>query len=105
MRAMARSSRAAASSASRTRASATTRHRPTRDCDCPLCTGYSRAYLAHLVHSREALGARLASLHNLRFYLRLLERAREAIAAGRFDALRAELDAVYPEEPADAGDA
>lgn len=71
---------------------------PDADCDCPLCTRYSRAYLAHLVHSGEALGARLASLHNLRFYLRLLERARDAIAEGRFAALRAELDAAYPDD-------
>ena len=70
---------------------------PDPTCDCPLCTRYSRAYLAHLVHSREALGARLASVHNLRFYLRLLERARLAIAQGGFAALRAELDAAYPE--------
>ena len=73
---------------------------PDPACDCPLCTNHSRAYLAHLVHSKEALGARLASLHNLRFYLRLLERARDAIREGRLDALRAELDAVYPEDAA-----
>ena len=60
---------------------------PDPDCDCPLCRGFSRAYLAHLVRCGETLGARLASLHNLRFYLRLLERAREAIRQGRFGAL------------------
>ncbi len=77
-----------------------TRHRddaaaPDPDCDCPLCRGHSRAYLAHLLRSGEALGARLASLHNLRFYLHLLERARDAIAAGTLAALRSELDAAY----------
>ena len=71
---------------------------PDPKCDCPLCTGYSRAYLAHLVRSGEALGARLASLHNLRFYLRLLERARVAIAAGSLAALRAEVEASAGEE-------
>jgi queuine tRNA-ribosyltransferase len=60
-------------------------------CDCPACRSVSRAYLAHLVRSGEALGARLASLHNLRFYLRLLDRARQAISAGRLDALLREL--------------
>ncbi|MDJ0868070.1 MAG: tRNA guanosine(34) transglycosylase Tgt [Myxococcota bacterium] len=64
------------------------------DCDCPTCAQHGRAYLRHLLGEREILGARLASLHNLRFYLRLLERAREAIAAGRLDALRAEVAAV-----------
>ncbi|MBW2270644.1 MAG: tRNA guanosine(34) transglycosylase Tgt [Deltaproteobacteria bacterium] len=70
---------------------------PDADCDCPLCRGHSRAYLAHLLRSGEALGARLASLHNLRFYLRLLERARTAIAAGQLAPLRRELDAAFPE--------
>jgi queuine tRNA-ribosyltransferase len=60
-------------------------------CDCTTCARFSRAYLRHLLHTGEALGARLASLHNLRFYLRLLERAREAIRARRFAAFRAEL--------------
>jgi queuine tRNA-ribosyltransferase len=58
------------------------------DCDCPTCRTHSRAYLRHLIQENEMLGARLASLHNLRFYLALLERAREAIAAGRFGAWR-----------------
>jgi queuine tRNA-ribosyltransferase len=60
-------------------------------CDCPTCARFSRAYLRHLLHTGEALGARLASLHNLRFYLRLMERARSAIRAGGFAALRAEV--------------
>jgi len=57
-------------------------------CDCPACTSHSRAYLHHLLRGGEVLGARLASLHNLRFYLRLLASARQAIAAGSFSALR-----------------
>ncbi len=42
----------------------------------------------------EMLGKRLATLHNLRFYLRLMQRARAAIEAGRFGALRREIDAL-----------
>jgi len=61
---------------------------PDPECDCPTCARYSRAYIRHLLRAGEMLGARLASLHNLRFYLRLMAEAREAIAAGRFDALR-----------------
>jgi queuine tRNA-ribosyltransferase len=61
---------------------------PDPDCDCPTCAQHSRAYLRHLLRVNEALGARLASLHNLRAYLRLLAEARAAIAAGRFAALR-----------------
>jgi queuine tRNA-ribosyltransferase len=53
-------------------------------CDCPTCASHSRAYLRHLLAENEILGMRLASIHNLRFYLALLEGARAAIAAGRF---------------------
>lgn len=61
---------------------------PDPECDCPTCGRHSRAYLRHLLRAGEGLGARLASLHNLRFYLRLLEEARAAIRTGRFAALR-----------------
>lgn len=64
---------------------------PDEACDCPACRDHSRAFLAHLFRVNEPLGARLASLHNLRFYLRIMQRAREAIAAGRLGALRAEV--------------
>ena len=47
---------------------------------------YSKAYLAHLIRSGEMLGATLATLHNLRFYLSLVERARAHIIAGTFTA-------------------
>lgn len=58
------------------------------DCDCPTCAVHSRAYVRHLLTGNEALGARLTSVHNLRFYLRLLEDARRAIARGEFESLR-----------------
>lgn len=52
------------------------------ECDCYACRNFSRAYLSHLVHSGEILGSELASTHNLRFYLRFMERIREAIING-----------------------
>ena len=61
---------------------------PDPRCDCATCARHTRAYLHHLLRANEALGARLASLHNLRFTLRLLEGARLAISEGRFDAFR-----------------
>jgi queuine tRNA-ribosyltransferase len=64
------------------------------ECDCPACTHHSRAYLRHLIKCGESLGSRLAALHNLRFYLRLLERTREAILNGTFAALRSEVEAI-----------
>ncbi|MFQ5513451.1 MAG: tRNA guanosine(34) transglycosylase Tgt [Myxococcota bacterium] len=54
------------------------------DCRCVVCRHHSRAYLRHLIVSEEALGARLASLHNLHFYSVLLDEMRRAIAVGRF---------------------
>lgn len=45
-----------------------------KDCDCPACAGgFSRAYISHLIRSNEILGLRLASVHNLRVYLKLME--------------------------------
>jgi queuine tRNA-ribosyltransferase len=61
---------------------------PEPGCDCPACAGFSRAYLRHLFACGDLLGARLATLHNLRFYYRLLGEARSAIASGRFAAFR-----------------
>jgi queuine tRNA-ribosyltransferase len=73
---------------------------PDPTCACATCRHHSRGYLRHLLQVNEALGARLASLHNLHFTLSLLEEAREAVATGRFDALRRELAGVL-EAPAD----
>jgi queuine tRNA-ribosyltransferase len=64
---------------------------PDQACDCSTCARHSRAFLAHLFRVNEPLASRLASLHNLRFYLRLMERARRAIAEGRLAALRDEI--------------
>jgi len=44
------------------------------DCDCLLCTHYSRAYLRHLFKIEDLTAVRLATIHNLRFYSRLMER-------------------------------
>jgi queuine tRNA-ribosyltransferase len=54
------------------------------DCSCSTCRRYSRSYLQHLDRCREILGVRLATLHNLHFYLELMRQMRAAIAAGRF---------------------
>jgi queuine tRNA-ribosyltransferase len=54
------------------------------ECDCYTCRTYTRAYLRHLFVAGEALSMRLLSIHNLRFLVRLAERAREEIVAGSF---------------------
>ncbi len=53
-------------------------------CDCFTCRNYSRAYLCHLFRAQELTSHRLLSIHNIRFLIGLMERAREAIAAGTF---------------------
>ncbi|HEY6453230.1 MAG TPA: tRNA guanosine(34) transglycosylase Tgt [Steroidobacteraceae bacterium] len=56
-------------------------------CLCSTCARYSRAYLRHLDRCKEILGVRLATLHNLHFYLQLMRDIRAAIAADRFAVL------------------
>lgn len=60
------------------------------DCDCLTCRRYSRAYIRHLFKADEALGPRLATVHNLRFLVRLMEQTRAAILADTFDEFRHE---------------
>jgi queuine tRNA-ribosyltransferase len=65
-------------------------------CDCEACAGgFSRAYLHHLFHANEILSAILASLHNVRFYQRLMERARDAIRQDLFEDFRRDFLAGY----------
>jgi len=63
------------------------------DCDCACCTGYTRAYLRHLVNQKEIAGMQLVSEHNLRVLVRLCERARVAIQADAFDEFVSEVRA------------
>lgn len=49
------------------------------ECDCYACRNYSRAYIRHLFKAKEILAARLATIHNLRFLLKLMENIRQAI--------------------------
>jgi len=54
-------------------------------CNCYCCMNYTKAYLRHLFASSEPLGIRLATMHNLRFYLNLMARIRDSIEAENFD--------------------
>jgi queuine tRNA-ribosyltransferase len=58
------------------------------ECPCEACRRFSRAYLRHLFLARELLAYRLLSLHNLTFYLGLMEAMRRAVADGVFAPLR-----------------
>jgi queuine tRNA-ribosyltransferase len=76
------------------------------ECDCIACTRYTRAYLRHLFIAKEILSSVLNTIHNLRFYARLMERIRRAIPAGSLPSLAAEIEALFPaaigEEEAEA---
>ncbi|WP_313676921.1 tRNA guanosine(34) transglycosylase Tgt [Mycolicibacterium sp.] len=58
------------------------------DCDCYTCGHYTRAYIHHLFKAKEILASTLCTIHNERFIIRLVDRIRDAIAAGDFAALR-----------------
>ena len=60
-------------------------------CACYACQHFTRAYVRHLMVSKEILGLYLASIHNLHFLLSTMRRIRESILDGSFEALKADL--------------
>jgi queuine tRNA-ribosyltransferase len=52
---------------------------PDPACNCPVCRRYSRAYLRHLMQCGEALSGTLNSVHNLAYYLGIMERVRKSL--------------------------
>ncbi len=64
-------------------------------CDCYACTHFTRAYIRHLIKAGEITGARLISIHNLRYLIRLMEQIRQAIAEDRFLDFRREFYEKY----------
>ena len=54
-------------------------------CDCYTCKNYSRSYLHHLDKCNEILGARLNTIHNLRYYQRVMQGLRDAIAENELE--------------------
>jgi queuine tRNA-ribosyltransferase len=68
---------------------------PDPECGCYTCRNYSLAYLRHLGKCGEILGPRLATLHNLYYYQKLMKDLRAAIAAGNLPTVVASLRAAY----------
>jgi queuine tRNA-ribosyltransferase len=58
------------------------------ECDCYTCANYTRAYIHHLIKAKEMVASTLCTIHNERFVIRLVDRIRESIVAGEFDAWR-----------------
>ncbi|HEV7263654.1 MAG TPA: tRNA guanosine(34) transglycosylase Tgt [Falsiroseomonas sp.] len=71
------------------------------ECDCPACTGHSRAYIHHLIKAEEMLGPMLLTWHNIRYYQSLMARLRAAILAGRFEQEAAAIEAGWAEGAAE----
>ena len=74
------------------------------NCDCYTCRHYSRAYLRHLYKCKELLAYRLNSLHNVRYYLSLMERIRKAITRDRYDGFRRNYVAGYTRNSIESSD-
>lgn len=68
------------------------------ECDCYTCKHYTKAYVNHLIKCDETFGKRLCSIHNLRFLIRIMEQARQAIKEDRFSEFKNEILAKYKDE-------
>ncbi|MFL6501792.1 MAG: tRNA guanosine(34) transglycosylase Tgt [Candidatus Udaeobacter sp.] len=66
-----------------------------QNCACSACREFTRGYIRHLIKAEEILGLRLVTLHNLHFYLDLMNQARTEIERGTFDQLRKDFVARY----------
>jgi queuine tRNA-ribosyltransferase len=65
------------------------------NCACEACREFSRGYIRHLIKAQEILGLRLITLHNLHFYLNLMNRVRTEIQTGSFDQFRKAFEGEY----------
>jgi queuine tRNA-ribosyltransferase len=73
-----------------------------KECDCYTCTHFTRAYLAHLFRTQEMLAGTLASIHNLRFLIRHVERMREGILNDSFTSYKEKFMAGYMQKKSTA---
>ena len=67
-------------------------------CDCYACKHYTKAYIRHLIVANETLGARLLSIHNLRFLIKMTEEIRESIKKDKFLEYKDEFISKYRSE-------
>ena len=74
------------------------------ECDCYTCTNYTRAYLCHLFRGKEMLAGTLATIHNERFIVRLVDQMRQAIIDGTFQDMKKEFMGRYAHKSGQAND-
>jgi queuine tRNA-ribosyltransferase len=65
------------------------------ECDCYTCTHYTKAYVHHLFRGKEINAATLATIHNERFIVRLVDQMRAALIAGDYPEMKAEFMGRY----------
>lgn len=76
---------------------------PDTRCTCYTCQNFSRAYLHHLFSVKEILGPTLASIHNVAWFHQFMAEMRNSIEKGTFDAFRAKVNEIWPDDPVDDG--
>ena len=74
------------------------------ECDCYTCKNYTRAYLCHLFRGKEMLAGTLATIHNERFIVRLVDQMRQALIDGTFQDLKKEFMGRYTHKSGQAHD-
>jgi queuine tRNA-ribosyltransferase len=74
------------------------------ECDCYTCTNYTRAYLCHLFRGKEMLAGTLATIHNERFIVRLVDQIRQSIIDGNFADMKADFHGRYAHKSGQARD-
>ena len=74
------------------------------ECDCYTCTNYSRAYLCHLFRAKEMIAGTLATIHNERFIVRLVDQMRQALLDGNFQDMKKEFMGRYKHKSGQARD-
>ncbi|HOV21714.1 MAG TPA: tRNA guanosine(34) transglycosylase Tgt [bacterium] len=68
------------------------------ECDCFVCKNYTRAYIRHLINSKEITGLRLNSYHNVYFIINLLKNIRKSIKEGKFSDFKEKFEKKYKEK-------
>ena len=74
------------------------------ECDCYTCTHYTRAYMHHVFRGKEIIAATLATIHNERFIVRLVDQMRQALLDGNFVAMKADFLGRYKHRSGQARD-
>ena len=74
------------------------------ECDCYTCTHYTRAYMHHVFRGKEMIAATLATIHNERFILRLVDQMRQALLDGNFSDMKADFLGRYAHRSGQASD-